>query len=786
MRFNGLGSLPPSLFHDEAAIGLDALDILRTGQIPIYFERTTGGQEPLFGYLTALSMLLLGADLLAMRVVAPVVGLLTVAVAYALGREMLGRWVGLIAALLMAVSYWHVHESHTSFRAITLPLLMGLTFLLLWRALRKGTWGHYALAGLSAAATMYTYQSSRLFPLLLALALLYLWICPVGAHNCAPLRRGIAVFAGTMVALTMPLVIYYIGNPMVFSARIEQVGAGGLDLLDSLTNTLGMFSLQGDITWKFNLPGKPVFDPFVSVLFYLGILVAIWRWRQPAYGVLLLWMVVMLLPTALSTESPHFLRAMGIMPAVFVLPGIGATWLAGHLQRLVGGLAGGRGLTLAYLALAAWLAVGALVTYRDYFVEWASSPYPYEVYGGDVEAASRYLTTLEGTEIVMLSSRYYLHYTTQFFERRALDMRWFDGRQSLPLPEPDQSRDVVYVFTASAMPPQAMLDVLGTDSLVKEGRGPQGQLSFQVFRLDTEKLARARERLSPLHPLSSTAGKLVELVGYQLGVSTSVARPEVMPGDTLPLTVYWRVLARTEADFSFFSHLLDSQGRMWGQGDGNEYWSPEWRPGDLVIGRYDIKVDPKAPAGRYTVEVGLFDRSTGIRLKLSEGGEAQPLEAVKVLQVSQPSLDGIGQALGLRLGDNIELLGFQPDGAKDGSGLAARVRPGETLGFTFFWRASATIRDDYTVFLHLLDSSGRLIFQADSQPQGGAFPTSFWNTGEVVADRIALPAPRDMPPGFYNLRLGLYQPATGQRLAVTGGAAALGDQASLGQVNVAP
>ena len=780
LRFYGLGWLPPGLFHDEAAIGLDALDVLKTGQFPVYFERTTGGQEPLFGYLTALSFVALGPGIPAMRVVAPAVGLLTVAVTYALGQEMHGRWVALVAALLMAVSYWHVHVSHTSFRAITLPLMAGLTFLLLWRALARGAPWRYALAGLSGAVTMYTYQSSRLFPLLIALAFLYLWACR-GRRFSWP---GVAGFAGTMAAVTVPLAWYYLNHPIVFSARIEQVGAGGADVWEGLANTLGMFSLQGDITWKFNLPGKPVFDPLVSGLFYLGTIVSLRRWRQPPYGLLLLWVAVMLLPTILSTESPHFLRAMGIMPAVYLLPGVGAIWLVGLLGRWAGALSGSRAASLVYLVLAVWLAVGATTTYRDYFGEWAASPNSYEVYNGDVQDAARYLNTLDGSQTAMFSTQYYRHYTVLFLERRSLDLRWFDGRQSLPLPEPD-GRDVVYIYPASAMPARSLIEsVLGPESLVKEGHGPHGQLSFLAYRLSAARLTRARSNLVPPTLTSARIGREVELMGYQAGGRGAAVRPEVRPGETLPLTLYWRVLQGTDADYSFFSHLLDTDGRMWGQGDTNKYWSQEWRPGDLVLGRYDIEVDSKTPAGRYTIEVGVFDRQTGTRLGVSTGGEAKSLEAAKVAQLTQPSLEGAGQAMGTRFGDAIELRAFGRAGAGQGLRLPSRVRAGELLDISLFWRASGLIQEDYTVFLHLLDASGHMVAQADSQPQGGAFPTSFWDPDEVVADRLQLTVPANIPPGSYELRIGLYQLSTGRRLPVSG-VSALGDQAALGQLEVA-
>ena len=741
--------------------------------------RTTGGQEPLFGYLTTISFLLLGPSSFAMRVVAPVIGLVTVAVTYVLGRDLLGRRAGLISALLIAVSYWHVHESHTSFRAITLPLMAGLTFWLLWRALKgKGTAG-FVLAGLSGAATMYTYQSSRVFPVLLVVFFVYLWAC---GGRTLPWRR-LGVFAGFMFALTLPLVWYYLGHTDLFFARVDQVGAGTtMGLGESLTNALGMFSYRGDITWKFNLPGKPVFDAWISSLFYLGVVVSLWRWRQPAYGLLLLWVAVMILPTALSTESPHFLRALGIMPAVYILPAVGVLWLVDLARPRLAALFGPRASGLAYAALAVWLVFGGVSTYRDYFGEWASNANAYEVYDGDVEDASRYLNCLDGSEVVMFSSQFYGHYTVLFFERRALDLRWFDGRQSLPLPD-ERARDVVFVFPAAAMPARDYLDsILGPDSLASVGRGPQGQVSYVAYRLAPERLASVRASLAPPKPLGARIGTEVELLGYQAGVPGDTSRPQVMPGEVLPLVLYWKVLQRTSADYSFFSHLVDQQGRMWGQGDTNKYWSSEWRPGDLVLGKYDLTIDPQAPPGRQVLQAGIFDRKSGVRLPVSRAGDSVPLTAVKVAQTSHPSIGNAASASPLGFAGIIDLVGYDLRSESGPARQPGFAKRGESISLNLLWRAAGPINEDYTVFIHLLDASGRLVAQADGQPQGGAFPTSYWDPGEVVADHLQVALPNSLELGSYSLSVGLYSLGSGKRLPVSTG----GDEALLGRLEVIP
>jgi len=72
------------------------------------------------------------------------------------------------------------------------------------------------------------------------------------------------------------------------------------------------------------------------------------------------------------------------------------------------------------------------------------------------------------------------------------------------------------------------------------------------------------------------------------------------------------------------------------------------------------------------------------------------------------------------------------------------------------------------VFIHLLDATGQIVAQHDGQPRNGAYPTSVWDAGEVVADEHVLDLPADLPTGAYRLRVGWYLPGTGDRLPVAG------------------
>jgi hypothetical protein len=104
----------------------------------------------------------------------------------------------------------------------------------------------------------------------------------------------------------------------------------------------------------------------------------------------------------------------------------------------------------------------------------------------------------------------------------------------------------------------------------------------------------------------------------------------------------------------------------------------------------------------------------------------------------------------------------------------------QTLELTFYWQAEAEMATNYTVFAQLLNPSGQVVAQVDTQPQDGAAPTTTWLPGEIIADDISLTLPPDLPPGDYRLITGLYDAASGARLPVSGG----GDFVELRQVTL--
>jgi hypothetical protein len=114
-------------------------------------------------------------------------------------------------------------------------------------------------------------------------------------------------------------------------------------------------------------------------------------------------------------------------------------------------------------------------------------------------------------------------------------------------------------------------------------------------------------------------------------------------------------------------------------------------------------------------------------------------------------------------GDQMELIGYDVQLPPDTSDTPS-------LDIVIYWRALAEMDASYIGFVHLLDEAGQVTSQVDHVPGDGAFPTSGWLPGEVIADKYQIPYPSDATLEDEALwtqpliEIGVYDPATGERL----------------------
>jgi len=238
-RFYDLQNFPPGLFPDEAANGEDALLILDGDWRPFYPRGN--GREGLFFYLEALSIELFGIGVWQLHVVSAAVGVLSVLAMYFATRVWFGRLAGLLAALLLATSHWHVTLSRTGFRAILIPLFMalftafvGYTIVSVKKRRTVSGYVFAALAGAALAGGFYTYIAYRVMigVVLGVIGLLLLAALhpKIGFPHVKRYGKQAAVAILAALIVAAPLVIYFVQQPGDFVGRAGQVSVFSKDL----------------------------------------------------------------------------------------------------------------------------------------------------------------------------------------------------------------------------------------------------------------------------------------------------------------------------------------------------------------------------------------------------------------------------------------------------------------------------------------------------------------------------------------------------------------------------
>jgi tetratricopeptide (TPR) repeat protein len=89
------------------------------------------------------------------------------------------------------------------------------------------------------------------------------------------------------------------------------------------------------------------------------------------------------------------------------------------------------------------------------------------------------------------------------------------------------------------------------------------------------------------------------------------------------------------------------------------------------------------------------------------------------------------------------------------------------LQITLYWQSDTPPPEDYQVFVHVLDTDGKPVGQADGAPVDNRYPTSQWKPGAVIADARMVRFETALKPSDYRVWVGLYRLPDGSRLPVT-------------------
>ncbi|HXK34224.1 MAG TPA: glycosyltransferase family 39 protein [Dehalococcoidia bacterium] len=470
LRFWSIGTVPLGLHGDEAWTGIDARRILDEGWIGVYVDSALGQPSgPL--YWTALLFTFLPETTTTVRFSMAVFGVATIPLSYVAFRLMFDRTTATFAALVLTVLYWHLHLSRLGFMVISWPFMEMAVLASLWLAMRRRSLWLFALAGAITGLGVYSYNAYLVFVPVPFIALLWTY-APWRGRPLRPRDAGAAaVFAVAALVAASPFLDYVRENRDEYEAHQRVVGVQHSERWKEAD----ALSAKADILWErfrewerglvngdrpdygdgLAIQDQPVVDPTFALLALVGLVVAAWHWRRPAYATLLAAALLLPFGAVLTVGDGLFRRSLGLAPFVAVLAAIPLAWLWRRLARHP------EPQRYAYLALVLLvpLFVGVRTT-RDYFGPAQDSPPMRYVFPYQMDAASRYIAGLpEGTYVYFYSDRWPFGYETRRFiapDAQGEDRSRTFGADTLVDDQPDlttsRDRPVAFVFLDSYLP----------------------------------------------------------------------------------------------------------------------------------------------------------------------------------------------------------------------------------------------------------------------------------------------------------------------------------------------
>ena len=767
-----LSQLPPGLSSDEADFGMIALRILHGDWLQV------SEFGLLLSYFEAPAIWLMGRTPLSLRLPTALEGIATVVVLYFWAWEMFkNRFVAATAATIYAITPEMQHLHRLAFPTAPMPLMQVLTYYFFWRGWNRNEKWSYALSGAFLGLEINTYQSSLALPL--AMGIFWAGVLWFKRQEIKRQLTPLLLFWAAFLIPAIPFIVKVLpAMPYTKSSRYNhqsifnpQVNKGRFlhILWLQLKDQAYLFGVRGDFIGRHNLPGRPLFDPLISALFWPGLLVVLKRIKDSRYSFLLVNFIVMFLPSLVSRAGtgPTLTHFAGILVLSTVFPALFLEWLRKKLWKA----------RAARFAFATGLAVLLLFeswsTYHQYFDLWAlhiqgrpgtnDSPMAFdEVFVRAAEQLNRDSSKVDVWILEKEASKPdWLHPSSFSFIYTAPKPAYFlqdnEKLASERLPRYLSGARHVGLVTWNPEKLKWAASVYWDEKHVLEcllARASKNEMKrdFNGFSITFYDLAD-----KPSFSLPEASGQKA-VFGNFLSVGDisywqeGMADGKIVPGKPAWFAFRWQASAAPHRKLNSALSLFDLGGNSILHHDSpilsfDDRDTSKWKPGDWGWSCRKVMIPEGVKPGNHQAGMAAYDVSNGLKLPVTNGDKLTARDAlVNAWHVAPPmGVQPPKRVVGVPIGKALVLRKYDKG--------SSTVSSGSKSIYAFHWQKLAPFHSGEVTIS--MEKDGK---RAHSQTFeiGYGYPPDEWKIGQIVTDRFVLKVPRDLPGGTYHLKAVVY------------------------------
>jgi len=538
------------------------------------------------------------------RSVTALMGAATIPALYLLGRRMFDLRVGILGGLALAVTHYHIINSHYITADAPTGLWVVLAVLGAWMVATNGDWRGYLLAGGATGLAGGTKYNAVVAALALVLAHLLYWG-----------RAGIGRALLRLIAAgTLSLLVFLATTPYALLDWSNFLSALRANANHYATGTHGNFQGPWNLGGYVRFIWNSALYQSGSIVAALGLPALARRFPRP----LTILLAVTLAELALLLPySVNFVRnLLPVIPLMILLAAAGVVALADLIRPKAAHL-----LALALLALEL---LAPQISRTIWHLNYWSRPYTLVAATEQLRAlpqgmrsAAEVNGNLWAGDPVVFPVALLTDHPAEWY--RANGFRYLLlNSDNYPTPAERARYDQLKAagIVVAEYPERSDGIQPGPASAIVDLGDHPGLMPFVRHEL--------------------RFGDQAALLGYEIGPGppraqvtplAGVDMRELHSGDPLQLNLYWRALARMDRDYTLFIHIIDQRGERVAQRDlplrHSDYPTSHWQPGELVVDQADLPL-PALPPGTYRIDLGLYDGATGVRLPLqaTAGGTA--------------------------------------------------------------------------------------------------------------------------------------------------------------------